>query len=88
MSGHVTSSRYLLCNTDNLIVFIYAILLSISSSFYTYTTLKRLCIFGPKGAIQIRYYYYYSMEIYHFMVQQVLMRSANFHYTAIYYNFC
>jgi len=20
---------------------------------------KRLCIFGPKGAIQIRYYYYY-----------------------------
>jgi len=21
--------------------------------------IKRLCIFGPKGAIQIRYYYYY-----------------------------
>ena len=23
------------------------------------TLLKRLCIFGPKDAIQIRYYYYY-----------------------------
>ena len=22
--------------------------------------LLRLCIFGPKGAIQIRYYYYYN----------------------------
>jgi len=28
---------------------------------YTMTMqqIKRLCIFGPKGAIQIRYYYYY-----------------------------
>ena len=23
--------------------------------------IKRLCIFGPKGAIQIRYYYYYDI---------------------------
>jgi len=23
--------------------------------------IKRLCIFGPKGAIQIRYYYYYYL---------------------------
>ena len=23
---------------------------------------KRLCIFGPKGAIQIRYYYYYYLN--------------------------
>jgi len=26
---------------------------------YLITYTKRLCIFGPKGAIQIRYYYYY-----------------------------
>jgi len=25
---------------------------------------KRLCIFGPKGAIQIRYYYYYYYYYY------------------------
>ena len=24
---------------------------------------KRLCIFGPKGAIQIHYYYYYNYNI-------------------------
>ena len=27
--------------------------------YFTLLTYKRLCIFGPKGAIQIRYYYYY-----------------------------
>ena len=26
-----------------------------------YQMLKHLCIFGPKGAIQIRYYYYYAL---------------------------
>ena len=26
---------------------------------------KRLCIFGPKGAIQIRYYYYYYYYYYY-----------------------
>jgi len=27
--------------------------------------IKRLCIFGPKGAIQIRYYYYYYYYYYY-----------------------
>jgi len=32
--------------------------------FETQCIFKRLCIFGPKGAIQIRYYYYYFYYYY------------------------
>jgi len=32
---------------------------SILTHFVLLCCIKRLCIFGPKGAIQIRYYYYY-----------------------------
>ena len=30
--------------------------------------IKRLCIFGPKGAIQICYYYYYYYYYYYFFI--------------------
>ena len=36
------------------------------------SSFKRLCIFGPKGAVQIRYYYYYYIYIFihHNMIER------------------
>ena len=39
--------------------------------------MQRLCIFGPKGAIQIRYYYYYFAPLAELTwLMRVLLRLA------------
>jgi len=43
--------------------------------------IKRLCIFGPKGAIQIRYYYYYSMKSAHYFFSLLLVSVSTVSWT-------
>jgi len=38
---------------------------SIDETYYLLYCVKRLCIFGPKGAIQVHYYYYYYYYYYY-----------------------
>ena len=40
--------------------------------------IKRLCIFGPKGAIQIRYYYYYYYYYYHLLLGAFIAFPSSF----------
>ena len=51
---HRTLWRY----TNAVLLLLLLLLLSIQTRLVVLCCIKRLCIFGPKGAIQIRYYYY------------------------------
>ena len=56
-----TSERGVDSRSDSYSTSLYSHKMQLTNTLYF--LLKRLCIFGPKGAIQIRYYYYYGRPL-------------------------
>jgi len=78
----VTLSKFNGCNSSKCLYFMSNFLLKLawwillSAHRHSHVnSIKRLCIFGPKGAIQICYYYYY-----YYYLQPVLLSPHTHHW--------
>ena len=70
------------------VYFLFIFFIIFNFYFFIFFSKRRLCIFGPKGAIQIRYYYYYYDRPHGAFLAAWACRCVCYHYSLYLYCVC